>query len=445
MADSSLKLPKESLFINAFLYIRVSKKEPVKKTLLILFIFTFGYSFAQNVPALLEDFRNGTGKERVYACEKLTEYYNAEAQDSLKLLGEDLFLYGIDNHYYPAIERGKITIAHYLLTIGKHTDCIAMTKALLSNMEERGDDQMLGTACRLIALGYIHQKDQRSSYYWSLRAIRHDKKSDNPVTRVKSLLVLAETYILKNELQKAIETYQRYITVLKKHRENQKISTAYARLGAIYQSKGDYGIAARFFRYSMTYAKRTTYPTNVVAHAYNNLAIVYFEEGDTATARSYFEKALELRLKIKNFKAISESYYNLGDYYFYTSDNDKAIHWYTKSLDFARKNNLKNETSDALTALAEVSKSVNDYKGAILYLEQNQTVQKEIQVQNSDDDDELWRLKERVIRLEMEAGVENSGIDTPQQGVAKLKWEWLVIGGLSVVVVFILLRRRRVA
>jgi tetratricopeptide (TPR) repeat protein len=417
----------------------------VKKTLLLFFVLTVSYSFAQNVTALLEDFRNGTGKERVYACEKLTEYYNAEAQDSLKSLGEDLFLYGIDNHYYPAIERGKITIAHYLITIGKHTDCIAMTKALLSNMEERGDDQMLGTACRLIALGYIRQKDQKSSYYWALRAIRHDKRSDNPVTKVKSLQMLGETYILRQEYQKAIETYQRYITVLKKHKEYQKVSTGYARLGAIYQLQENYGIATRFFRYSMKYAKRATYSSNLVAHAYNNLAIVYFESGDTAHARACFEKALDLRIKIKNFKAISESYYNLGDYYFYTANTDKAIVWYTKSLDFARKNNLKNETSDALNALAQVAKSIEDYKGANIYLEQEQVIQKEIQLQNSDDDDELWRLKEQIIRMEMEADVENSGIDTPEKGVAKLKWEWLVIGVLCIMVVFILLRKRKTA
>ncbi|ASS47803.1 MAG: hypothetical protein A3D31_18755 [Candidatus Fluviicola riflensis] len=445
MADSSFKLPKEGLRIYPFFVHSDSKTDLVKKTLLFFFLFGFSYSFAQNITALLEDFRNGTGKERVYACEKLTEYYNAESQDSLKILGEDLFLYGIDNHYYPAIERGKITLAHYLLTIGKHADCIAMTKALLSNMEERGDDQMLGTACRLIALGYIHQKDQKSSYYWSLRAIRHDKRSDNPVTKVKSFQMLGETYILKHEYQKAIETYQRYITVLKKHKEYQKVSMGYARLGAIYQLKEDYGIATRFFRYSMEYAKRTRFTTNPVAHAYNNLAIVYFESGDTAQARAYFEKALELRLKIRNSKAISESYYNLGDYYFYTSDNDKAIFWYTKSLDFSRKNNLKNETSDALKALAEVAKSMNDYKGSTIYMEQEQAIQREIQLQNSEDDNELSRLKEQIIRMEIETDVENSGINSPEKGVAKLKWEWLVIGGLSVIVVFILLRRKKTA
>lgn len=417
----------------------------MKKTLLLFFLVTFSYSYAQNIPALLEDFRNGTGKKRVYACDKLTDYYLSESQDSLKIIGEELFLYGIDNHYYPAIERGKMTIAHYLRTIGKNTDAIAMTKALLSNMEERGDDQMLGNACRSIALSYVYQKDQKSSYYWSLRAIRHDGKSDDPVTKVKGLLVLAETYILKHENQKAIETYQRYITVLKKHKEYYKISTAYARLGAIYQSQEDYGIATRFFNYSMQYAKRSAYSTGLVAHAYNNLAIVYFENGDTTMARSYFEKALELRLKFKNFKAISESYYNLGDYYFYTSDTDKAIYWYTKSLDFSRKNNLKSETSDALIALAEVAKSINDYKGATIYLEQDQAIQNEISLQNSEDDDELSRLKEQIIRMEIEANVENAGIDSTEKGVAKLKWEWLVIGGLSIIVVFILLRRRKTA
>lgn len=307
-------------------------------------------------------------------------------------------------------------------------------------MEERGDDHMMRIACHYIADAYLRQKDKKSCYYWALRAQRHSKMSDDPVEQASSMTMLAEAYLLNGKTEKAIQTYQQFVSVMKPHGEYAQVSSAYARLGDIYRLKENTNLADKFFRYSMKYAQKSG-ETVYLAHAYNNLAITSFEKGDTAISREYFVKALELREKAKDIKGISESYYNLGDYYYYNSENDKAVLWYRKSLDFSRENNLKVETGDALEALARMAKDAEDYKGANAYNEERNALLHEIDLINSQDEDELSELKGKISQLEKEVDVDNSGVEDEQAG-QEIRWEWIALGIMSILVVIIALWKR---
>lgn len=413
----------------------------MKKALFLPLLLVCTGAFAQNLPALWSDFQNGSSSERVKACDELSRYYRVEAHDTLKVLGEGLFFYGIDQHYYPAIEQGKLTLADYFILTGKTSDGIAMAKALLSNMEERGDDRMLCAACRTISVGYLIQKDSKSAYHWAFRAKGYGDNNPDPIIKAEALSSLAESYFLKNQPQKAIETYQSQIALIRPYKKYRSMSTAYARMGDIYRQEGNLSLAAKFFRYSMKYAKLSK-RTTPLAHALNNMAIIYFEKGDTSRSRQYFEKALALRLKTQDKKAISESYYNLGDYHFYISATEKAAKWYERSLQVAKANDLKNEQVDALRALAMVAKSDGDFKGATGFLEQYVELQQQIIVENSSDDEEVAGLQQTIIRLEAENAVRNEDSQAEQGFFASLRWEWVVIVLLVILLGYAFLGRR---
>ena len=98
-------------------------------------------AFAQNTPIkqTLTLFHTGEPQQRVEAAKTLSEYYQSESIDSLRIIGEDLFFFGIDNHYQPAIEYGKITLAEYYVMYGRCADGIDIAKELISSIQERGD------------------------------------------------------------------------------------------------------------------------------------------------------------------------------------------------------------------------------------------------------------------------------------------------------------------
>ena len=406
-------------------------------------ILSVAWSQDEDIDKLWKNFRHGSSAQRVKACDELTRYYHSEARDTLRVLGEELFLFGIDEHYYPAIEQGKLTLADYFILSGKTADGISMAKALLSNMEERGDDHMISLTAGTISLGYILQKDANSAYYWAKRAARAGANNADPIVKAESWMTLAESYYLLHQTEKAVETYQQYITIIKPYKKYRSISSAYARLGDMYRLEGNMALATRFFQYSMDNARKSG-KTIVLAHALNNMAIVYFEEGDTVKARESFEEAMKLRLKINDPKAISESYYNMGDYHYFIGKYDIASEWYSKSLRFAKDNNLRAEHADALRALAEVSKSTGDYKGATENLELYITLQKQIDVANSSDDEEIADLQRTIMRLETENDIKNGGFGMKRAN-GNFKWEWLVIAFLGTALVLSLIMKRKTA
>jgi len=414
------------------------------KTLLLItihsLIFSVAFSQDEDLDKLWEDFRGGSSAQRVKACDELTRYYHSEARDSLRIIGEELFLYGIDEHYYPAIEQGKLTLADYFILSGKTADGITMAKALLSNMEERGDDRMISVTAGTISLGYVLQKDAKSANYWAKKASRAGAGNTDPIVKAESWMTLAESYYLLNQTDKAVETYQKYITIIRPYRKYRSISSAYARLGDMYRLKGNMELAARFFRYSMDNAEKSG-KSIVIAHALNNMAIVYFEQGDTVKARQSFEEAMKLRLKINDPIAISESYYNMGDYHYYISKYDAANAWYRKSLEYSGENNLRNEQADALMALAEVSKNTGDFKGATAYLEQYVDLQQKIAIDNSSDDEEVADLQRTIMRLETENEVRNGHFGMKRSD--GFRWEWLVIAFLGTMLVLSLFMKRK--
>ncbi len=408
-------------------------------TYIVLLIFFHSLnSFCQDFNYWHKKYTLESTSEKVYAAQKLEEIYVSENRDSLRNLGEDLFFYGINEHYYPAIETGKLILAEYYVQTGKPIQGISTAKALLGAMKERNDFTQISIASKIISQGYRVQNDANSAFYWAQRAVENSEKSQSPETRTYGLISLAEAFLMKKKSKEAIATYEKYIRLAKPLNNQRGLSSAYARLGDIYRIQGSISVAKKYFLLQLKTAKRANL-TTPLGHAYNNLAIIYFEEGDTTAARNEFIKALKLRIQSNDTRAISESYYNLGDYHFYINQLDKAQFWYRKSLDYSKQQHLLVEQKDAYKAMVEVAKSTGDFELAIGYLENVIRIEGEIQRENMGDDEELAKLQKQFMELELQAAQEGFSEKT---WYTNLRWEWFVILILLIALVGVVNRKR---
>jgi tetratricopeptide (TPR) repeat protein len=361
------------------------------------------WSFAQSYDykKQWELLNEGNESERIEAAKKLSLYYQSESIDSLRMVGETLFFYGIDNHYQPAIEFGKITLAEFYVMNGRINDGIVMAKATLHSLQERGDMALLSNVCRIIASGYRKLDDGNSSMLWAKKAIAYNKDNIESTDKTEGIISLAEAYLLQNKEKLAIKTYQDYISKAAKSKNYRGLSTAYARLGDIYRISEKFSLAEKFFKLSYKMARKINL-TSPKAHALNNLAIVYFEKGDTTNARIHFQKALVLRESVNDLKSISESLYNLGDYHFYIEQYSKALFWYQKSTDLAKRNSLLKEEKDGLLAIAQVYKELQQFDESTKHLEQAIAISSDLKLQQSSDDEDLTNLQHEIWRTDFE-------------------------------------------
>lgn len=369
--------------------------------LLVPLFHSFSFSQFNDPKKQWAQLTNGSGSERIEAAKKLSLYYQSESLDSLRIVGETLFFYGIDNHYQPAIEFGKITLAEFYVMNGRINDGIVMAKALLPSLQERGDMELLSNVCRIIASGYRKLDDGNSSMLWAKKAIAYTK--DNPVStdKTEGIISLAEAYLLQNKRKLAVETYNGYISKALKAKNYRGLSAAYARLGDVYRVAQKFDLAEKYFMLSYQMGQKTNL-TSPKAHALNNLAIVYFEKGDTTNARSYFQKALVLREAVNDVKSVSESLYNLGDYHFYMEQYTGALYWYRKSADLAKRHSLLKEERDGLLALAQVYKQLHQFEESVSHLEKALAISNDLKLQQSADDEGLTNLQHEIWRTDFE-------------------------------------------
>ncbi|WP_343637862.1 tetratricopeptide repeat protein [Fluviicola sp.] len=415
------------------------------KTSAAIILFTISshfWSFTQSYGDSRKQWKllnNGSETERIEAAKKLSLYYQSESIDSLRMVGETLFFYGIDNHYQPAIEFGKITLAEFYVMNGRINDGIVMAKATLPRLQERGDMALLTNVCKIISSGYRKLDDGNSSMLWAKKAITYNRSNTESRDKTEGMISLAEAYLLQNKEKQAIETYKDYISRASKSKNYRGLSTAYARLGDIYRISEKFSLAEKFFKVSYQMAQKTNL-TSPKAHALNNLAIVYFEKGDTTNARLHFQKALELRESVNDVKSISESLYNMGDYHFYIEQYQKALSWYQKSADLAKKDGLLKEEKDGFLAMARVYKELQQFDEATGYMEKALAISNELKLRQNADDEDLTNLQHEIWRTDFE-----------EQKTAEIKkessfWVYMLLilaGALGITVVLLVFKLKK--
>lgn len=381
----------------------------------------------------------GNEVERVEAAKDLHAYYQFESMDSLRMAGEILFFYGIDNHYQPAIEFGKIMLSAFYIMTGRVNDGIVMAKSTLQALQERGDPELLSQVCRIISSGYRKLEDGNSSMLWAKKAIAYTENNPDPKNPMAGMISLAEAYLLKNQQSEAISTYKSCISKAIQLKNYHVLSSSYSRLGDIYRVSQQLDLAEKFFKLSAEAAEKTNLKSPK-AHAVNNLAIVYFERGDTSKARRYFLDALAIREAINDVKSISESYYNLGDYHFYLNQTDQALSWYEKSTQFARKHQLLKEEKDGLLAMARVYKENQSFDEATVCLEKAILILSDLKLKQNSIDEELTNLQYEIWKTDFE-----------QTKIKKINTEssfrfyllLIISGGLLITVILLVVKLNR--
>lgn len=378
----------------------------------------------------------GSEVERIEAAKELSLYYQSESIDSLRMVGETLFFFGIDNHYQPAIEFGKITLAEFYVMTGRINDGIVMAKSTIQALQERGDLELLSNVCRIISSGYRKLEDGNSSMLWALKAIAYTKNDPDAKDRTAGMISLAEAYLLKHQEQKAIQTYQDYIAEATKAKNYRGLSSAYSRLGDIYRISQKLNLAEKYFTLAFQAAQKTDLKSPK-AHSLNNLAIVCFEKGDTSAAKTHFMAALAIREAVNDIKAISESYYNLGDYHFYLDQFPQALAWYERSAQFAEERHLLNEEKEALLAMARVYRETKAFDESTRCLEKAVMILADLKLKQNAHDEELTLLQHEIWK----SNFEGKEVKEIRQETSSFSYILLILTiGLLITVIFLAIR-----
>lgn len=340
-----------------------------KKFKLTLCLLLFGFlSFAQKGEFASKS--NAQAKIQAAAQISLENWnlYMRNDLDSLKLDGLHIYRLGVKGGNPFAVHVGKRSLGSYLIRTGNQEKGIEYLKAANFYFTKKENYILQTETLNEIGNGYLYFSKPRVAEKYYLKSLKCGKKSPDPTSAFLAEVNLAQAYIDMGNTTKATAILNHYKNQAKKMKKLESVSNAYALLGAIQSGKGKFSLSKELFRKSAYYG----FASNAIAqiaHAYTNMAIVYFQEGNQKEALNYFNKSLEIRLKTKNVRSISESYFNLGEYYSGIDDFQTAALYYEKCQAYCKENNLLKEEMEVLLSLINIDKMAKNFEIAVQKME----------------------------------------------------------------------------
>ncbi|OFY95810.1 MAG: hypothetical protein A3K10_16990 [Bacteroidetes bacterium RIFCSPLOWO2_12_FULL_31_6] len=115
-----------------------------------------------------------------------------------------------------------------------------------------------------------------------------------------------------------------------------------------------------------------------LAESFNNIGVIYDNQGDIPKALEYYSKSLQLREEIGDKQGTAMSLNNLGYIYYNQGDIPKALEYYGKSLRLQEKIGNKQGTATSLNNIGAIYKNQGDIPKALEYLGKSLQLQEEI-------------------------------------------------------------------
>ena len=183
----------------------------------------------------------------------------------------------------------------------------------------------------------IYNQEKRSIDYYNA-ALRTFKKFHKKEMIAKTLVNLGVSHAFLHHKSIAGKKILEGLKIANELDNDYIKSRAYGELAHIYYLNNNKEKAVDYLKKTIKMYKKMK-DTAAFSAIYNNIGIIYKEEGKLKEAYNFFLKSIYLKDSINNPISLVESYSNLGDLIFlYKKDKKKALNYYRKALKIVQKN-----------------------------------------------------------------------------------------------------------
>jgi len=179
----------------------------------------------------------------------------------------------------------------------------------------------------------------------------------------ESYNVIGGIYDVKGDYIKALKYFTKRIEISKSINDTQGIGRTTLNIGNLYYNKGDASNAIKYYTNSLQIAEKVN-DTILIATAYLNISNVNVRIKNYDNGLYYAFKGLGLYEKINDKYQISQALNNIGNAYDFKQVNDSALFYFEKSLKIKNELNDKYGAGLCLTSIGRLYQIKKDYKKA---------------------------------------------------------------------------------
>ena len=157
------------------------------------------------------------------------------------------------------------------------------------------------------------------------------------------------------------------------------LANSYNNIGLIYYDQGNLEKALEYHEKSLDISEEIG-DKKGMSFSYNNIGIIYKNQGNLEKALEYNEKSLDISKEIGDKKGIGKNYYNLGIFYDDQGNLEKALEYYEKSLEIYKEIGYKKEMSNSYNNIGIIYADQGNLEKALGYLLKAKIIFEEINI-----------------------------------------------------------------
>ena len=198
-----------------------------------------------------------------------------------------------------------------------------------------------------------------------------------------SLRGIGNVYWERKLFDKAMDYYNRSLSIFKSLNDKPNIARLFALIGHIYEEK-------RNFKNTLLYWKRSKQiyeeieDENGIETSIIHSGRLYLHSHDYENALEYFLSALEIERKFNRKADIGYAYLEIGSIYNNLGDYDSSLDFLARSIDIIKKFDNKKELQCFLSCIGIVYLNKGNYNKAVAQLGKSLAIQKEIGLNEED-------------------------------------------------------------
>jgi tetratricopeptide (TPR) repeat protein len=250
----------------------------------------------------------------------------------------------------------KFDAEYYFKQALKLASTKGMIKFFLSAVDAKG-------------VGYRNEANYSSSLEWHKRELKVNDSLNLTQEKIVALNNLGVVHRRIDDYKQGSEYHLQALKLAEEIKDTKGITIATNGLGNIQYLLGNYDDAMRLFRECLRIEQSINHLLGVAINL-NNLGNVYKKVGNYEKALEYYMLSLEVNREIGSQKGVAICYNDIGSLYRDKKDYNKALNYCLLGLELNKSLNDLNYLANSQIMVAQLYIDKKDYQNAIKYLEE---------------------------------------------------------------------------
>jgi class 3 adenylate cyclase/uncharacterized protein HemY len=181
--------------------------------------------------------------------------------------------------------------------------------------------------------------------------------------KADSLFKLSKQQVKKRDFQKALEAVEESLAIFENLQNNKAIADCYNQIATIYYYQGEFAKALTYFENSREYFEKAGFKKGI-ASSTNNKGAIYYYLGNFPKALDHYKRAMKLHEEMQNEAQVAGTTQNIGNIYMQLNDFENAKIHFEIAEKIYRKANDEKALSLVLSSIGSIYKKKENYEAA---------------------------------------------------------------------------------